>query len=103
MMFVMFAMEIVYKITVAIKDVFILTLKNYVMLVLITWKISQSLGLFSKNSFGWKFLKIDSVIVYSFLDISTKLQVYRPTPVPPTALTIKVDENPEVLNLKECL
>ena len=34
MMFVMFAMEIVYKITDAIKTVFILTLRNYVMLVL---------------------------------------------------------------------
>ena len=52
-------------------------------------KFSQSLWLSPRNSFAWRFLKIGSVIVYSFVRNYPNLQVYRLTHVHSTALTIK--------------
>ena len=51
--------------------------------------ISQNLRVSLKNPFDWKFLKIGSVIVYSFVRNIRNLQICRLTPVPLTALTIK--------------
>ena len=53
-------------------------------------KLSQSLWLSSENPFDCKFLKMFSVIVYSFVRSSPNLQVCRlSNPALPTALIIK--------------
>ena len=43
-----------------------------------------------KNPFEWKFLKIGSIAVCSFMKNFPNLQVCRHTSVPPSALNIKV-------------
>ena len=50
----------------------------------------KSLRLSPKNPFEWKFLKIGSIAVCSFMKIFPSLQVCRHTSVPPSALNIKV-------------
>ena len=52
-------------------------------------KFSQSLRDSPENPFDWKFLKIGSIIVHSFITHFPNLQVSRHTLAPPTALTIK--------------
>ena len=51
---------------------------------------SKSLKFCPENLFDWKFLKIGSVIVYSFVRNILNLQICQFTPAPPIALTVKV-------------
>ena len=49
----------------------------------------QSLTVSPENPFDWKFLKVGSVIVYSFIKNVPNIQEFWPAPAPPKALTIE--------------